>query len=87
MEGAEGAVGEGVGERAEADHNKELEAVVLEDEGEGGKARVGSCEALGPGGKEIPEEQEGEEGAGYVGGCDYGPARRVELAEKGVDGG
>lgn len=60
-EGGDGAVGERVGQRAEADHAQELEAVVLEGEAERREARVVREEAVDVGGEDGAG---GEEGAG-----------------------
>ncbi len=44
--GCDRAVGEGVGERAEADHDEEFETVVFECQGERGEAGVVFEEAV-----------------------------------------
>lgn len=56
-DGGDGAIGEGVGQRTETDHAEELEAVVLEDEGEGGELLV----LLGHVGDEVLEEGAGDD--------------------------
>lgn len=73
-ERGDGAVGEGVWQRAEADHAEEAKAVVLEDEGEGGEAGVVGGEAVDEGGEEVAGGEEGEGRAEDGGGGDDEPA-------------
>jgi len=66
--GGDGTVGDGVGERAKADHDEEFEAVVFEGEGEGGETAVVGDEARDPGGEEGAGGEEGGGGAEDGGG-------------------
>ncbi|KAB8606264.1 hypothetical protein FH972_025893 [Carpinus fangiana] len=70
----DGAVGEAVWERAEADHAEQLDAVVLERQGEGGEAGVVGEEAVDVGGEDVAGDDEGCGAADHGGRGDDEPA-------------
>ena len=75
------AVGDGVREGTEANHAEEFEAVVLENEGEGGEAGVVGDEAVHKGGEEVSGGDEGEGGADDGGGCDDEPSVAFQISQ------
>ncbi|KFZ04316.1 hypothetical protein V501_09198 [Pseudogymnoascus sp. VKM F-4519 (FW-2642)] len=83
-----GAVGDAVGEGAEADHHEDFDAVVLEDRGEGFEALVFADETVDVFREDGAAGEEGAVGSDYVGaGADEPPFHAVDEAGDGEGGG